>query len=112
MLQRWLGFIENNIEDSLKMFLQMSNILFRWAPLPGWTRSWPRSREREVGWRGRGPSSLRGRQGREQDDDHNVEDHVGEEDDDDVDDHDNEDDDHNVEEHDGEEDDDNAVLIA
>ena len=58
----------------------MTNILFRWAPLPGWTRSWPRSREREVGWRGRGPSSLRGRQGREQDDDYYVEDH----DDDDV----------------------------
>ena len=90
----------------------MSNILFRWAPLPGWIRSWPRSREREVGWRGRGPSSLRGRQGRQQEDDHNVEDHVGEEDDDDVDDHDNEYDDHNVEEHDCEEDDDNAVLIA
>ena len=48
--------------------------------MPGWTRSWPRSREREVGWRGRGPSSLRGRQGRQQEDDHNV-DH----DDDDVD---------------------------
>ena len=82
----------------------MNKILFRWAPLPGWIRSWPRSREREVGWRGRGPSSLRGRQGREQKDDHNVED--------DVDDHDNEDDDHNVEEHDGGEDDDDAVLIA
>ena len=62
------------------MFLQMNKILFRWAPLPGWIRSWPRSREREVGWRGRGPSSLRGRQGREQDDDYYVEDH----DDDDV----------------------------
>ena len=66
------------------MFLQMSNILFRWAPLPGWTRSWPRSREREVGWRGRGPSSLRGRQGRQQEDDHNVDHDDGEEDDDDV----------------------------
>ena len=66
------------------MFLQMNKILFRWAPLPGWIRSWPRSREREVGWRGRGPSSLRGRQGRQQEDDHNVEDHVGEENDDDV----------------------------
>ena len=106
----------------------MSNILFRWAPLPGWTRSWPRSREREVGWRGRGPSSLRGRQGREQEDDHNVdhddddvdyyvEDHDDEDDDGDDDDyyveyHDDEDDDHNVEDHDGEEDDDDVVLIA
>ena len=98
----------------------MSNILFRWAPLPGWTRSWPRSREREVGWRGRGPSSLRGRQGREQEDDHNVdhddddvEDHDDEDDDGDDDDyyveyHDDEDDDHNVEDHDDED----VVLIT
>ena len=86
----------------------MSNILLRWAPLPGWTRSWPRSREREVGWRGRGPSSLRGRQGREQQDDHNVEDHDGDDDDYYVEDHDDEDDDHNVEDHDDED----VVLIT
>ena len=65
--------------------------------MPGWTRSWPRSREREVGWRGRGPSSLRGRQGREQEEDHNVDNYDG---------------DYYAEDHDGEEDDDDVLMIA